>query len=71
MRTGERRGVFGFGQSRRSHSDVSPCAKHPLALRQQTMTMHLSRRDEHHVMKAITNKGVSISQVFNAFLSVG
>jgi hypothetical protein len=26
----------------------------PLALRQQTMTMHLSRRDEHHVMKAIT-----------------
>jgi hypothetical protein len=26
MRTDERSGVFGFGQSRRSHSDVSPCA---------------------------------------------
>jgi hypothetical protein len=54
MQTDERNGVFGFGQSRRSHSDVSPCAKHSLALRQQAMTMHLSRRDEHHVMKAIT-----------------
>jgi hypothetical protein len=54
MRTDERSGVFGFGQSRRSHSDVSPCAKHPLPLRQQAMTMHLSCRDKHHVMKAIT-----------------
>jgi hypothetical protein len=56
MRTDERSAVFDFGQSRSSHSDVSPCAKHPLPLRQQAMTMHLSRRDEHHVMKAITGK---------------
>jgi hypothetical protein len=54
VRTDERSDFFGFGQSRRSHSDVSPCAKHSLALRQQAMTMHLSRRDEHDVMKAIT-----------------
>jgi hypothetical protein len=54
MRNDERWGVYGFGQSRRSHSDVSPCAKHPLPLGQQAMAMHLSRCDEHHVMKAIT-----------------
>ena len=55
MRTDERSAVFGFGQSRRSHSDVSPCAKHPLPLRQQAMTMHLSRRDEHGVVEAMAD----------------
>jgi hypothetical protein len=54
MRTGERSGVFAFGQSRRSHVDVSPPAKHRIPLRQQAMTIRLSGRDEHHVMKAIT-----------------
>ena len=29
--------------------------KHPLPLRQQAMTMHLSRRDEHRVMEAMAD----------------
>jgi hypothetical protein len=56
MRTDERSAVFGFGQSRSSHDDISPWAKHPLPLRQQAMTMHLSGRCEHHIMKTITGE---------------
>jgi hypothetical protein len=63
MRTDERSGGFGFGQSRRSQSDLSPCAKHAIALRQQAMTMRLSGRDEHHVMKAITGEpGIAMGE---------
>ena len=41
--------------SRGSQSYLGPCAKHPLPLRQQAMTMHLSRRDEHRVMEAMAD----------------
>jgi hypothetical protein len=56
IRTDKRSGVFGFGQSRRSYGDVSPCAKHRIPLRQQAMTMRLSGRCEHRVMKAMAGE---------------
>jgi hypothetical protein len=52
----ERSGLSAWASSRSSHDEVGPCAKHPLPLRQQAMTMGLSRRHEHHVMKAITGE---------------
>ena len=42
--------------SRGSQSDLSPCAKHRIPSREQAMTMRLSSRDEHRVMKAMAGK---------------
>ena len=57
MRADECSGVFlASASSRRSHSDVSPCAKHRIPPREQAVTMRLSGRDEHHVMKAMAGE---------------
>ena len=57
MRADECSGVFSASDSSRgSHSDLSPCAKHRIPSREQAMTMRLSGRGKHRVMKAMAGK---------------
>ena len=66
-RADECSGVFSTSASSRGrHIDLSPCAKYPIPPREQAMTMPVSGRDEHHVMKAITGEpGVAMGNYFS------
>src|SRR5260221_11789489 len=50
MRTDERSGGFGFGQSGRNQSDLSPLAKPTIALRHQAMPLRLTGRGSTHAI---------------------
>jgi hypothetical protein len=42
--------------SGRSQRDLSPCPEHRVSFREQAMAMHLSGRDKHRVMEAVSGK---------------
>ena len=42
--------------SGRSQRDLSPCPEHRVSFREQAMAMHLSGRDKHRVMQAVSGK---------------
>jgi hypothetical protein len=54
MRTDERSGIFGFGSQEEATAMLVHAPNTLSRLVSRSLTMHLSCRDEHHVMKAIT-----------------